>query len=87
MGRPYANNPDRDEKHNAGDHDDARGGALPVGGTQVLEMNPVIPIAGHLLFCECGPVAELLKMPRPFAIAPRADLGSGNNVVKAAHER
>jgi hypothetical protein len=49
-------------------------------------MSLVIPGSGHAFLSESGRVAELLEVPRSLAVAPGANLRSGNEEVVVAHE-
>jgi len=50
-------------------------------------MRLVIPGSGHPFLSESGRVAELLEVPRSLAVAPGANLRSGNEAVVVAHDK
>ena len=77
---------EQDQEHETDEHDDAGDGALPAGTTQVLEMRLVIASAVQLFHPESRWMAESLKVPCPFAVAPGSNLRSGNEAI-VAHER
>jgi hypothetical protein len=83
--RPEAGNPDPEEDGKADQHDDTRDRALPVGGTEALQMSLVKLGASYLLVRQRRAVAEVLKVPRPTAKTPSSNFRSGNEVAAAAH--
>src|ERR1017187_5683562 len=84
---PQAGNPEHHEDQNADEHDNSRYRLLLVGCSQAAIVGFVISDSSSALVREGAWIAPVTQVPRFLAVAPGADLGSGNQVTVARHGR
>src|ERR1017187_3916375 len=84
---PQAGNPEHHEDQNADEHDNSRYSLLQVCCSQAAIVGFVISDSSRALFREGAWIAPVTQVPRFLAVAPGADLGSGNEVTVARHGR
>ena len=80
-----AGNPEHYENQKANEHDNSRYRLLLAGGSQAAIVGLVISDSSRALVIEGALIAALAQVPRLFAVAPGANLGSGNEATLGAH--